>query len=123
IAQIPCSQAVETLIQLHAVSAYVLHRRRPDRTWNKRQVLQTVPAMTYAMRHEIMPGLTRLRLDYPFITAFVDQPYALRLYLDDQAAQLRCKHNIAAAAQHHHLVMARRHFGQLGYLVRRAVTD
>src|SRR3546814_18315570 len=55
--QIPCRQAMEALIQLDTVSTDILHRRRPDRAGNQCQIFQTVPALAYAMRDQIVPDL------------------------------------------------------------------
>ncbi|MOA23232.1 hypothetical protein D3C78_1438390 [compost metagenome] len=65
-------QAVQHILELDAVGADVLHRRRADRAGNQAEVLQTGQPLLQGPLHEGMPGLAGLGLDQQ-LTALLAQ--------------------------------------------------
>src|SRR5690606_20132282 len=59
---IPGHQAVKMFVLFQAVGADVLDRRCTGCSRYERQVLQSAPPLGHAMRHKVVPGLSRLYL-------------------------------------------------------------
>ena len=97
--QVDRVERLETLLQLDAVGADVLHRRGADGARDQRQVLQPGPALGEREVDEVVPVLAGARLDDPGVGALLDQAHAAHLDLEDDLRHVARQDDVAAAAE------------------------
>ena len=98
--QIDGIQRFETVLQLHAIGANVLHRRGPDRAGNQGQVFQAGPALRQRPGHELVPILSSRGLHHPGFVVLGHQLFAHEFDFHDQRFDVAGDDDVAAPAQH-----------------------
>ena len=98
--QVDGIERIKAVLQLHAIGADVLHRRRADGAGNQSQVFQ--PRVTLCQRpgHQFVPALARTGLHDEGFVGLHQQPSAHEFNLEHQCFDIAGEHNIAATAQH-----------------------
>jgi hypothetical protein len=97
--QIHRVERIKTVLQLHAISADVLHRRGTHRTRNQGQVFQARVALAERPQHKAVPALARAGRDDPGVGLFAHQALAHHLHLQHHGLHVFGQHDVAAAAQ------------------------
>ena len=92
-------QRLETVLQLDAISADVLHRRGPHRPGNQGQVFQAGPALRQRPCHKLVPVLARCGLHHPGFVVLRDQLLAHQFDFQHQGFHVARDDDVAAAAQ------------------------
>ena len=103
-----CIQRLESVLQLHAIGADVLHWRCAHRSGNQRHVFQTWVTLAQRPSHAVVPSLSSPSLDDPGFGGFLDQTKTLDLHLEHGGLDIARQHDVAAAAQHKKWSLAQR---------------
>ena len=93
-------QTVEDVLQLHAIGADVLHRRRTHGAGNQAEIFQTGQAPFQAPLHEWVPGLARLRLDQHRIRGIGNNSPPLAGHAQYQRLDVTGQQQVAATTDH-----------------------
>ena len=111
-------QRLKAVLQLDAVSAYVLHRRSAHAARDHGQVLHAWVSIGQRPGHQLVPVFPSASLDNEGFGGFAHQPLAHDLDLEHQGFDVAGEHNVAAAAQNElrHCLQRRvgQHGGQVG---------
>ncbi|MNN43881.1 hypothetical protein D3C81_1581440 [compost metagenome] len=93
-------QAVQHILELDAVGADVLHRRRADRAGNQAEVLQPGQPLLQGPLHERMPGLAGFGLHQHLAALLLQQAAATADHAQHQGIEIAGQQQVAAAAHH-----------------------